>query len=193
VSRRGCRVGGFALIAGALLMAALAGCGGAAPRLSPPIPTDDPPQLGQYAALPCELLRPDRVVQRHLRVPGVIVAVPAGVACRWEAAEKGRPAMEAGAEVGQGLEGVYQHRAGFGFFEPVQITRYPGVHTTSPGQRPSGGVCTTQVGVAEDTLLMVTADYTGRQASHPSLSSDPCPDADKVAEEIINQTRAANP
>lgn len=98
-----------------------------------------------------------------------------------------------GAETGQGLESLYQRRAEFGFFEPVRITGYPGLHTNRSGRHSRDGVCTTQVGVAEDTLLSITADYVGAQHTHPSFSSDPCPDADKIAEEIVNHVRAANP
>jgi hypothetical protein len=102
----------------------------------------------------------------------------------------GYPAITAQASVDHGLELIYQQRATFSLLQPLQVSHYPAVHTTSGGRAPSSGICSTRVGVGDSALLTITADY---GTTKSSFSSDPCPDADKVAFEIISQIRAGNP
>lgn len=166
----------------------LSGCAGGPPsRLSPPIP-DEQLDLAEFVGKPCDLLRNDRVARRHLAVPGSTVPDPIGEVCRWNGADRSHPTITAGADAGHTLEGLYQQRSSFTFFEPTDITHYPAVHTTGNGRTPRSGICTTQVGVADNAVLSVTADYAGNTSS---FSTDPCPDADRIASDIINGIRAA--
>lgn len=157
------------------------------PRLAPPIPADQL-DLGAFVAKPCDLLRPDRVTRQHLNAPGTVIndAVnnAGGPACRWNAADNTHPHLTAGADPSHDLEWLYQHRAEFGSFQPTSVSHYPAVNTTPGGRRPTDGTCTTRVGVANDSLLVVTADYSGQQSR---FASNPCPDASGIAFEIITQ------
>ncbi|MBV9313857.1 MAG: DUF3558 family protein [Pseudonocardia sp.] len=168
---------------------ALVGCGTEPSRLAPPIP-DEQLDLAEFVSRPCDLLRADRVARRHLAVPGTTMPGPVGSVCRWSAVEAGRPTIMAGASVNRSLESLYQQRSSFTFFEPTEISHYPAVHTTTAGRDPASGICSTQVGVGDSALLTVTAEYAGGKSLS---SSDPCPDTDTFANEIISQIRAANP
>lgn len=176
------------LVAG--LSVVLVGCGATAPaRLSPPVPAEQL-DLSQYVGQPCGLLRADRAQRRHLAAPGGIVAADGGPACRWYATDAEHPMVSAQADADHGLEPIYQRRASFGSFEPTAVAHYPAVLTTGLGRVPADGVCSSQVGVGDNALLTVTADYRGRRSP---ASADPCLDANSVAFEIIQQIRAGNP
>jgi hypothetical protein len=168
----------------------LSGCASKPARLSPPVPPGEQLDLTGYVSKPCTLLVPDRVAARHLGSHGATVQDTTGSACRWNSTAAGYPAITAEASVDHGLELIYQQRASFSSFQPIEISHYPAVHTTSGGRAPSSGICSTEVGVGDSALLTITADY---GTAKSSFSSDPCPDADKVAFEIISQIRAGNP
>jgi len=178
------------LIVLAMTAVALSGCASKPARLSPPVPPDEQLDLTGYVGKPCTLLAPDRTAARHLSPPGVTVDDTGGSACRWSTTAPAYPAITAQASVDRGLELIYQQRATFSLFQPTEVSHYPAVHTTSGGRAPSSGICSTRVGVADSGVLTVTADY---GTAKSSFSSDPCPDADKVAFEIISQIRAGNP
>ena len=178
------------LIVLAMTAVALSGCASKPARLSPPVPPDEQLDLTGYVGKPCTLLAPDRAAARHLSPPGVTVDDTGGSACRWSTTAPAYPAITAQASVDRGLELIYQQRATFSLFQPTEVSHYPAVHTTSGGRAPSSGICSTRVGVADSAVLTVTADY---GTAKSSFSSDPCPDADKVAFEIISQIRAGNP
>jgi hypothetical protein len=181
-------IGPLATIVGLALL--LVGCGGGAPsRLSPPVP-EEQLDLAQYAGQPCNLLRPDRALRRHLVGPGSAPGDGTGTACRWSAEDSGHPSVTAEASADHGLEPIYQNRASYGSFEPTAIAHYPAVLTTAPGLTPANGVCSTQVGVGDNDLLVVTADYAGLRLP---ASSDPCLDSNTAAFEIIQQIRSGNP
>jgi Protein of unknown function (DUF3558) len=180
----------FMLFVLAISAVALSGCASRPSRLSPPVPAGEQLDLAGYVSKPCTLLLPDRVAARHLGPHGATVQDTTGSACRWNTTAVGHPAITAQASVDHGLELIYQQRATFSLFQPMEVSHYPAVHTTSGGRAPSSGICSTRVGVGDSALLTITADYgTGKS----SFSSDPCPDADKVAFEIISQIRAGNP
>jgi hypothetical protein len=178
------------LVVLAISAASLSGCAIKSARFSPPVPPGEELDLTGYVSKPCTLLVPDRVAARHLGPHGATVQDTTGSACRWNTMAAGYPAITAQASVDHGLELIYQQRATFSLFQPTQVSHYPAVHTTSGGRAPSSGICSTQVGVGDSALLTITADY---GTAKSSFSSDPCPDADKVAFEIISQIRAGNP
>jgi len=64
-------------------------------------------------------------------------------------------------------------------FQPTSVSEYPAVHTAGALRH---GSCTTEVGVANDTLLIVTVAVPSTQ---PLDYADPCPRADDVAAAII--------
>lgn len=166
------------------------GCGRSGPaRLSPPVPLEQL-DMTPYVSAPCGLLRTDRAHRRHLSAPGSPVQVDGSAACRWGAADAAHPAVTVQASTGGGLEPVYRDRAGYGSFDPTSVTNYPSVLTTAKGRVPVDGTCTARVGVGDNALLEVTADYGGVRSA---ASSDPCLDADTMAFEIIQQIRSGNP
>lgn len=174
----------------AILLTLTAACGQRGPtRLSPPLPGEQI-DLTQYVHDACPLLRPDRAQRRGLVPPGQPVARAGGTDCRWAPNGRGRPAISVRASTDRGLESVYRDRASYGTFDPTAIAHYPTALTTSKGRIPADGVCTAQVGVGDNDLLEVTADYHGATTQ---ASTDPCLDADTVAFEIIQQIRSGNP
>jgi hypothetical protein len=178
------------LIVFAIPAMALSGCASKPARLSPPVPAGEQLDITGYVSKPCTLLVPDRVAARHLSPHGAIVQDTTGSACRWNTTAGGYPAITAQASADHGLELIYQQRATFSMFQPMEVSHYPAVHTSSGGRAPSSGICSTRVGVGDSALLTITADYGSAKSS---FSSDPCPDADKVAFEVISQIRAGNP
>jgi hypothetical protein len=146
--------------------------------------------MTRYVAAPCGLLRADRAQRRHLAVPGAAVPIDGAQACRWSGADAEHPSVTVQANAAGGLEPVYRDRAGYGSFDPTSVTNYPSVLTTEKGHVPGDGTCSARVGVGDNALLEVTADY---GAVRSPASSDPCLDADTVAFEIIQQIRSGNP
>lgn len=158
-------------------------------KLSPPLP-DEQIDLTPYVANPCPLIRPDRARRRTLVPPGSSTPVSGITVCRWTPSANGHPAITVQATDNRGLESVYRDRTSYGTFDPTAIAHYPTALTTGKGRTPADGVCTAQVGVGDNDLLAVTADYRGVTSQ---ASSDPCLDADTVAFEIIQQIRSGNP
>ena len=159
-----------------LLLALAAGCTSApaAPhRLAPEIP-GDPIDLTKFASAPCELLSAEQLAHYFVTAPGTVKQA----ACVWTPGDTTRLTYQASVDTsGGGLESLYQHRAAVAGFEPTTVHRFPGIHRDT-----RDGRCTTQVGVANDTLLTVTVD-----ATDPALSAhqDPCAEADRFAGSIV--------
>lgn len=171
-------------LVGAVSALAATGCAASPPiRLAPPIPPD-PLDLSGYATTPCDLLRADRISWRHLASPGVIGHDADVTSCRWRSVDGTHPSIAAGADMSHDLESVYRGRAGFGSFQPAEVSHYPAADTTASGQRPVDGSCTTRVGVASDSLLIVTATYPGRRSRS---AKDPCAAAEDFAFAVITQ------
>ena len=171
----------LAPLAGALL----ASCGTGPTAGAPPTVTLAPLDISSYAAVPCRLLRDDRAQRRHLATPGSVSAGADGPLCRWQPAAPGVPAYSAGVALHAGLDDVARHRADFSLLERTEIAHYPALH--SRGREPgSGARCTTRVGVAPDSQVLVTADDTANPAAR-----DSCGDADVLATEILGQLLAS--
>lgn len=183
------------LLVGGVAMAVLVGCGSgtggstssATPSgLAPPI-TLDQLSVGRYADRPCDMLRADRQVARGLVPPGTVTHPASGPAvCAWSSTLKARPRFTAGVDVTKGLEQRYRDRASIGFFEPTDISSYPALHTTPDPDGDKHGHCTTEVGVADRALLLVSVDYGSAGGSD---AADPCADADALALAIMGQLK----
>lgn len=161
-----------------------AGPAGPPTRLAPPIPGEQL-DLGGFATSPCDLLRPDRVARRHLRVPGTVVNDPTGQVCRWNRTDSTHASIAVSADMNHDLEWVYQHRSEYGSFGPTDVSNYPAADTTTAGHTPGEGSCTSRVGIAGGNLLIVTADYLGPRSRF--TKNDACREADSVGFEIITQ------
>jgi hypothetical protein len=185
------------LLAGGLCAAvALAGCtsgpsGPAKPaRLSPAI-AGDPLDMSKAGSHPCTMLRPDQLAQYHLAVPGVLTSIASGPACAWTPTVTGLPSYQAGVDLHSGgLEALYRRRASLSVFQPTKISEYPAVHTATSTSALHHGRCTTQVGVANDTLLIVTVTV---PSTEPLDYNDPCPAADDLTAAILANTEGAAP
>lgn len=172
--------------AGAVLVAAtavLVGCGGPQPV---PRVTLDPLDVTAFASAPCDLLRADRAGRRHLAVPGTVTTGPDGPVCRWMPTQPRVPVYTAGVATHAGLADVEQHRQEFSFLDHTDIAHYPAVHTRDRDAR-SRIRCSTRVGVADDSQVIVTADDNGVAVAS---SLDVCSEADILATEIVGQMLA---
>jgi hypothetical protein len=176
-------VGAASIVASLVAAAVLVGCGGPPPA---PRVTLDPLDVSAFVSTPCDLLRADRAGRRHLAVPGTVAAGPDGPVCRWTPTEPRVPVYTAGVTTHSGLADVEQHRQDFSFLDQTDIAHYPAVHTRD---RAAGSKirCSTRVGVADDSQVIVTADNNG--IAVPS-SLDACSDADTLATEILGQLLA---
>ena len=153
-------------------------------RLAPPIPGDQL-DLAGFATSPCDLLRADRVVRRHLSVPGVVVNDATGRVCRWNRTDSTHASIAVSADMHHDLEWVYQHRSEYGSFRPTAVSNYPAADTTAAGHTPLEGSCTSRVGIAGGNLLIVTADYLRPRSRF--TQRDACQEAESVGFEIITQ------
>jgi hypothetical protein len=174
----------IAALAALVVTACAAGPSAPAARLAPPIPGDQL-DLAGFAASPCDLLRADRVARRHLSVPGTVVNDVTGRMCRWNRAEGTHASIAVGADMSHDLEWVYRHRLEYGSFRPSDVSHYPTADTTTAGHTPLEGSCTARVGIANNNLLIVTADYLAPRSRF--THSDACQEADSVGFEIITQ------
>lgn len=186
-------IGCFGVVVGLVALGACTSGGGkAAPpsRLSPPIPAN-PLDMSKARAQPCSLLRPDQAAQYHLTVPGTVATLTGFPACAWTPKYTGLPAYRATVDLHSGgLEALYHHRATMPVFQPTTVSEYPGIHTATTSGALRHGQCTTEVGVANDTLLVVSVTV---PASQTFDYADPCPDADQVAASIIANAEGAAP
>jgi hypothetical protein len=124
------------------------------------------------------------VSRRHLNPQGAIGHDTDATVCRWNTLDGTHPGIAVGADMSHNLEWVYQHRAEFGSFQPSDVSHYPAADTTAGGHTPFDSTCTTRVGIANNSLLIVTAGYAGARSR---LTKDPCGEAESVAFEIITQ------
>jgi hypothetical protein len=125
------------------------------------------------------------VARRHLSVPGTVLNDVTGRVCRWNRTDGTHASIAVGADLNHDLEWVYQHRSQYGSFRPTDVSHYPAADTTAPGHTPVEGSCTSRVGIANDSLLIVTADYLRPRSRF--ARSDACGEAEAVGFEIITQ------
>jgi hypothetical protein len=151
-------------------------------RLAPPI-TEDELGIDVFAHSPCKLMRPDQLAQYGLVPPGNVIAGATGRGCRWDAATPAGTPVEVDIDGSSGgLEGAYQRRGTFRFFEPTEIANYPAVHTAADPQAPRHGHCTVRVGVSTTALLDVVVDVRDPTALD---YTDACSAADRMATIVI--------
>jgi hypothetical protein len=175
------------LMAAAATLAAIAGllggCGGAQSGRPVPTVTLDPLDVSRFASKPCDLLRDDRATRRHLAVPGTVTASPNGPACHWTPTQPRVPTYTAGVDPHAGLNDVAAHSGDYSLVESTSIAHYPAIHTRDRAAG-SDARCSTRVGVAEDSQVIVTADDNDVAVRS---SVDTCSQADLLATEILGQ------
>jgi hypothetical protein len=174
------------MLVAAATLGVLAGCSNSSHTnaTAPSRITLDPIDVSGYTGQPCALLRPDQLAQQH-QPPGA----PSGEDCAWPAASPSRPSFTAHVDTASGgLDTLQRHPPAF--FEPTTIGGYPSAHADRDRDAPQHGHCTVNVGVAKDSLLVVTATYENRSAAN---ATDPCPDADIFATLILANIKTASP
>lgn len=161
----------------AAVLGVLTACSPAEPaapaRLSPPI-VGDSINLGEFVGAPCRLLDAGRLTRFFITKPGVATPGTTGTECVWAPSDTTALSYHASVDNSSGgLEAVYRHRARYSVFEPATIHSYPAVHTAAS---PTG--CTTEAGIADDTVLTVSVTVTD-----PKLSAygDACGESDRFA------------
>ncbi|GDY33792.1 DUF3558 domain-containing protein [Gandjariella thermophila] len=168
------------------MLGLLAGCSGGS-HTSPASPsriTLDPIDVAGYTGRPCALVRPDQLAQHHQPA-----GTPSGRDCNWPAASTDRPSFTAHADTTSGgLDPLRRHPPPF--FEPTTIGGYPAAHTDTDHGGPQHGHCTVNVGVADSSLVVVTATYENRSAANATA---PCPDADMFATLVLSNIKTAAP
>ena len=177
------RVAAVVLTASALL-GVITGCSSPAPasppRLSPPIP-GAPIDLTEFAKAPCGLIGPEQLTRYYVTTPGILEQGAAAPTCTWTPNDTRSLSYWASVDVSSGgLETLYQRRSTIPAFEPTDVHSYPAVHTDHDGTPP--GQCTVNVGVAGDTLLIVTMKVSDAKVAP---SGDPCAEADRFAGSMI--------
>jgi hypothetical protein len=184
-------------------LGALAACGSGAgttpPRpATPAIPTitGDPLNMTHAAGEPCTLARPDQLAQYRLVVNGVPTNLPSTpghtvAGCGWTPTTPGLPGYQAGVDITSGgIATLYNQRSRLAVFQPTSVSEYPAVHTAANPTALMHGQCTVDVGVANDTLLVVRVTV----PNPASLDySDPCPDADSFAATVIANAEGKAP
>ncbi len=175
--------------AGCLCLGALGACTSSPPsspkptRLAPPIP-GNPLDMAKPAAQPCALLRPDQLAQYHIGTPGAA----SGSGCTWTSSVG---AYTASVDLRSGgIEALYHRRHTMPVFAPATVLEYPAVHTADTAAAPSHGRCTVDVGVADDTLLVVGVTVPDSRALDYTT---PCDDADAFAADVIANTQGTQP
>ena len=165
---------------GLLALVLLAGCGSTSTSGTPstaaaPSIGGDPLDMTRQAAAPCGLLTADELAQYHLSSPGQVT----GDACAWTPTTALLPGYSASVDLNSGgLAGLYRKRSGMAVFQPTRVGEYPGVNTGSQ----VAGHCTVEVGVANDTLVVVnTVVPRADQNDYP----DPCYQLDEFALVIV--------
>ena len=165
-----------AIVLTAVVFAVVTGCTSAPSgprRLSPEI-VADPIDLTQFVGAPCGLLAAQQLARYYVTTPGTVEAG----SCRWTPSDTTGLTYQASVDTtGGGLEPLYQHRATITGFDPTTVHSYPGIHRDT-----HDGHCTTQIAVANDTLLTFTVDATNTALS---AQHDPCGEADRFAGSII--------
>lgn len=165
---------------GLLALVLLAGCGStntSGTPSTPAVPTigGDPLDMTKQAAAPCSMLTADQLSQYHLSAPGQV----SGNACDWTPTTALLPSYSASVDMTSGgLDALYAKRSHLAVFQPVQVGEYPAVNTGS--QVP--GHCTVEIGVANDTLIIVSTMVP--QADEADYS-DPCHTLDQFALVIV--------
>ena len=148
------------------------------PTTTVPTIAGDPLDMSQVSTRPCALLRPDQLAQYHLTVPGTMITITGVPGCAWTPQAADLPSYQAGVDLHSGgLAALYRRRASMPIFQPTSVSEYPAVHTAI-----GRGRCTVQVGVANDTLVIVNVAVPNTQS--PDYT-DPCDDADTFAADII--------
>jgi hypothetical protein len=125
--------------------------------------------------------RPEQLTRYYVTTPGVLAQGAAAPTCTWTPNDTRSLSYWASVDVSSGgLETLYQRRSTIPAFEPTDVHSYPAVHTDHDGTPP--GQCTVNVGVAGDTLLIVTMKVADAKAAP---SGDPCGEADRFAGSMI--------
>ncbi|HWE91329.1 MAG TPA: DUF3558 family protein [Pseudonocardiaceae bacterium] len=176
------------LAAALLSVIAVAACGsggsGSSPATTgPPSISADPIDLSPFVGKPCTMLRADQLAQYRLSPPGTTVSSGSGPACRWTPTLSTLPGYTARADLRSGgLTALYARRASMPVFQPTPVSLFPAVNTASSAAAIKHGQCTAEVGVAQNSVLVV--DVTVPDATSLDYA-DPCSDADAVAAAII--------
>lgn len=158
-------------------------------RLSPPIP-GNPLDFSKSVTRPCALLRPDQLAQYHLGAQGTMTSISGVPACAWSPASAGLAAYQAGVDMRSGgIEALYHRRSAMPVFQPATVSEYPAVHTAVTATALRQGRCTVDVGVADDTLLVVDVTVPSQALDYGT----PCDDADAFAADAIANAQGAQP
>jgi hypothetical protein len=183
------------------MLAACAACDsstGSTPPPAPAVPTiaGDPLDMTHAAGQPCALARPDQLAQYHLTANGTALELPSTPghttpSCGWIPTTTALPSYQAGVDTTSGgLAALYHHRTQIPVFQPTSVSEYPAIHTAASTTALTHGQCTVDVGVANDTLLIVRVTVPNPAAlDYP----DPCPDADSFAATVIANSEGQAP
>ncbi|MBV9846955.1 MAG: DUF3558 domain-containing protein [Kutzneria sp.] len=180
---------------GACILAVIAACtqsSGAHPAsssvaLAPHISQDEL-SVARYVGKPCDLLGDEQLHNLGVTGPGVVE----GSACQWTPEGAVWPPFHASVDVTSGgLEQLYRHRTTSSVFEPTQISGYPAVNTAENSTKRRQGQCTTQIGVAQTALLLVSVNRADLTSS--AEDRDPCHDVDLIAMSVMATLKKSSP
>ncbi|GGM81680.1 hypothetical protein GCM10012275_60410 [Longimycelium tulufanense] len=163
------------------------------PRLAPPL-TQPELNTESFERDPCALLRPDQVSQFGEHKPPKREDGITGPGCTWDpesSLKTGVPGTSVSVTINTksgGLEGIYQRRAKFGYFQKTEVAGYPGVHALDDKSGPAEGTCASLIGIAEDRLVVVDVFIGDRK--NPQYTSA-CTVGDRAAGMVIENIKGA--
>jgi Protein of unknown function (DUF3558) len=155
---------------------------------APPVPAPLP--AGQITKDPCAALSPDQLSTIGLRQNGENWQdKETGPVCRWRSATyPGSNIVDVGPMLRdkRGLSGVYAGKSQDKYFEPTELSGYPGVFADRQTDGRPAGHCTLWVGVT-DRLSVSVVTHIGSGPNH----TDPCPIAAKIGAAVVDHLKGA--
>ncbi|GGM82411.1 hypothetical protein GCM10012275_61250 [Longimycelium tulufanense] len=158
-------------------------------RVAPPL-TAPALDTTSFEKNPCTLLRDDQLTQFGPRKPSTSQNGLTGPGCVWRPEDPTvgtRVAVDINTKSG-GLEGIYQRRDKYGYFQETEVGGYPGVHAIDWRDAPSHGNCTSLIGVSKDRLIVTYV--TIPRKTDPDYETA-CGASDRVAGMVIENLKGA--
>ncbi|MDT8910490.1 DUF3558 domain-containing protein [Amycolatopsis sp. PS_44_ISF1] len=151
---------------------------GAGPKVPAPLPTQ------ALLSDPCSVLTAAEAARIGLRSPGKNDSTSTLPGCTWKytQTEQNQIGLTALPQNTGGISDIYSNKSGSAYFEPVDVSGYPGVFTDVQDARTEGS-CTLWVGVTDQLAVSVIPQIgVGK--------TDPCPIAKKFADAMITHLKS---
>lgn len=141
--------------------------------------------LSKFAG-PCDLLKPDQLATRGVTGKGSERSSPAGPTCQWRPDDRANGTSFSATllEKSNGLDGVYENRAGMAVFEETEVGGYPAVNTDATDAK--RGACSTAVGVAKGEGFLIQINVNDEKLPE---YKNPCSVSGAIAETVVGNLK----